>query len=98
MSYRFEWDPDKAERNLRKHGVNFEVASRAFVDPMALTVLDRVEAGEQRWQTIGLVDGVLVLLVAHTVRESESGDEIIRLISARKADPTERKRYAQATR
>ena len=98
MSYRFEWDPDKAERNLRKHGVSFEVASRAFVDPLALTVLDRVEGGQQRWQTIGLVDGVLVLLVAHTVRESESGDEIIRLISARKADPTERKRYAQATR
>ena len=98
MIYRFEWDPDKAERNLRKHGVSFEVASRAFVDPLALTVLDCVEAGEQRWQTIGLVDGVLVLLVAQTVRESESGDEIIRSISARKADPTERKRYAKATR
>ena len=98
MIYRFEWDPDKAERNLRKHGVSFEVASRVFVDPLALTVLDRVEAGEQRWQTIGLVDGVLVLLVAHTLRESEAGDEIIRLISARKAVPTERKRYAQATR
>ena len=98
MIYRFEWDPDKAERNLRKHGVSFEVASRAFVDPLALTVLDCVEAGEQRWQTIGLVDGVLVLLVAQTVRESESGDEIIRSISTRKADPTERKRYAKATR
>ena len=98
MIYRFEWDPDKAERNLRKHGVSFEVASRVFVDPLALTVLDRVEAGEQRWQTIGLVDGVLVLLVAHTVRESDSDGEIIRLISARKADPTERKRYAKATR
>ena len=46
MSYRFEWDPDKAERNLRKHGVSFEVASRVFVDPLALTVLDRVEEGE----------------------------------------------------
>ena len=98
MIYRFEWDPDKAERNLRKHGVSFEVASRVFVDPLALTVLERIEGGEQRGQTIGLVDDVLVLLVAHTVRESESGDEIIRLISARKADPTERKRYAKATR
>ena len=98
MICRFEWDPDKAERNLRKHGVSFKLASRAFVDPLALTVLDRVEAGEQRWQTIGLIDGVLVLLVAHTVRESDSNGEIIRLISARKADPTERKRYAQATR
>ena len=48
MIYRFEWDPDKAERNLRKHGVSFEVASRVFVDPLALTVLDCVEAGEQR--------------------------------------------------
>ena len=78
--------------------MSFDVASRAFVDPLALTVLDCVEAGEQRWQTIGLVDGVLVLLVAHTLRESKSGDEIILLISARKADPTERKRYAQVTR
>lgn len=48
MTYRFEWDPDKAEFNLRKHGVSFEVASRAFLDPRALTVLDRVERGEQR--------------------------------------------------
>ena len=78
MIYRFEWDPDKAKRNLRKHGVSFDVASRAFVDPMALTVVDRVEEGEQRWQTIGLVDSVLVLLVAYTVRESDSDGEIIR--------------------
>lgn len=98
MTYRFEWDSDKADLNRRKHGVSFELASRVFVDPMALTVLDRVESGEQRWQTMGLVDGVLLLLVAHTLHESESDGEIVRLISARKADPTERKRYAQATR
>ena len=45
MSYCFEWDPAKAERNLRKHRVSLELASRVFVDPLALTVLDRVEAG-----------------------------------------------------
>jgi uncharacterized DUF497 family protein len=52
------------------------------------------ETGELRWQAIGLVEGVILLLVAHTVRE-EGQDEIIRLISARRADRKERKRYEQ---
>jgi uncharacterized protein len=73
------------------------MAARAFADPFALTAHDRVENGEQRWQTIGMVDGHLVLLVAHTVGEDDD-TEIIRIISARKADPKERKRYDQENR
>jgi uncharacterized DUF497 family protein len=101
MATRFEWDPVKAAANLRKHGVSFETAMRAFADPFALTHLDRVEGGEQRWQTLGAVEGRVLLLVAHTVGdEDEDGEsvEIIRIISARAADGQERRRYEQETR
>jgi uncharacterized DUF497 family protein len=91
---RFEWDLEKARSNLRKHGVSFEIAIRAFSDPFALTDQDRIEDGEYRWQTTGAVDGVLVLLVAHADRE-EDGIEVIRVISARPATKVERRRYEQ---
>jgi uncharacterized DUF497 family protein len=97
MKIRFEWDDDKAARNLVKHRVSFETAVRAFADPCQLTEQDRFENGEYRWRTIGMVDGQLVLFVAHTVGE-EDGMEVIRIISARKADPKERKRYDEQDR
>ena len=97
MQIRFEWDEENAAAHFRKHKVSFEIATRAFADPFALTAHDRVENGEQRWQTIGMVDGHLVLLVAHTVGEDDD-TEVIRIISARKADPKERKRYDQENR
>ena len=56
---RFEWDPAKANANERKHGVTFETALHVFNDPDALVDHDRIEGGEQRWQTLGLVGGVL---------------------------------------
>lgn len=95
MDTRFEWDPVKAESNRRKHGVSFEMATRAFADPFALTVQDRIEQGETRWQTLGIVEGYLLLLVAHTVWDENDGAEVIRIISARRAEPKERKRYEQ---
>jgi uncharacterized protein len=92
---RFEWDPVKAWTNQRKHGVSFEDAMHVFEDSCALLEQDRTgEAGELRWQALGLAGGVTVLLVAHTVRE-EGEDEVIRLISARQATRKERKRYEQ---
>jgi uncharacterized DUF497 family protein len=69
-----------------------------FADPFALTEQDRIEQGEYRWQTLGMVEGVTVLLVAHTVRDADDGTEIIRIISARRADPKEQRRYEQAYR
>lgn len=93
MKTRFEWDPSKAESNLRKHKISFEVATRAFADPFARVEQDRMENGEYRWQTLGWVEGHLLLLVAHTVRDDEDGTEIIRIISARRAEPKERTRY-----
>ena len=98
MEIRIEWDAAKAKINLRKHRVSFETAARVFADPFALMEQDRIENGERRWQTLGRVEGHLLLLVAHTVRDDEDGTETIRLISARRADPKERKRYEQEIR
>ena len=93
MQLRFEWDASKAQSNLSKHRVSFEIASRVFADPFAMVAQDRIENAERRWQTLGIVDGHLLLLVAHTVREDEDGTEVIRIISARRAEPKERKDY-----
>ena len=91
---RFIWDPVKAASNLRKHRVTFAIATRVFADhPYAL--MDRIEGGERRWLTVGLVDGLLVLAVAHTVTDEEDGSETIRIISARVADRRERRFYEQ---
>ncbi|HBW96457.1 MAG TPA: hypothetical protein DEU90_20175 [Enterobacter asburiae] len=92
MPTEFEWDTNKAKSNLIKHGIRFEEAVLVFDDPYNLSLQDRHENGEFRWQTIGLVHGLIVIMVAHTVR-FESGDEVIRIISARKADRKERSRY-----
>jgi len=91
---RFVWDEDKNRRNLAKHKVSFETARLVFDDPRAISQMDRVVEGEERWQTLGLAGGIVVLLVAHTYRE-EGGEEIVRIISARKATATERARYDQ---
>ena len=91
---RFEWDEKKNQTNRRKHKVSFELAQQVFYDPLNLSMADRIEGGEQRWQTLGLVGGTVVLLVAHTFRE-ENGEEVIRIISARKAKKPERRHYAE---
>jgi uncharacterized DUF497 family protein len=90
----FEWDSVKAETNFRKHGIRFEEAALVFDDPLHLSAQDRFENGEYRWQTIGTVRGCLVVLVAHTTR-FEDGSEVIRIISARRAERSERRRYEQ---
>ena len=72
--------------------MSFPTAARVFSDPYALVEQDRIENSEERWQTIGVVDGIVMLLVAHTVREQDAV-EVIRIISARRADRKERRRY-----
>ncbi|MEP5821224.1 BrnT family toxin [Tateyamaria sp.] len=97
-SPRFTWDEDKNLSNQRKHGVSFELAARVFLDPLHLSVQDRVEGGEQRWQTLGQIGGVAVVLVAHTFTEDGPTDapvEVIRIISARPATRRERTRYEE---
>ena len=65
----FEWDDAKNISNRPKHGVSFEEASRVFLDPLYFSVYERIQDGEERWQTFGVVGAELVLMVAHTVRE-----------------------------
>lgn len=91
---RFDWNEEKSRRNRAKHKVSFETASLVFEDPYALSIQERVVEGEQRWQTLGLVGGPVVLAVAHTVRE-ENGEEVVRIISARKATRRERRVYEE---
>lgn len=84
----FEWADAKARDNLAKHGVSFEAASRVFLDPFAIErVDDRYEYGEERFVIVGMVEERL-LFVAFTVRA-----ELIRIISARAAEPLERRAY-----
>jgi uncharacterized protein len=94
MKARFDWDPNKAASNLRKHGVSFQTAVLVFADPNALVMQNRVENGEERWQAIGVVEGLFMLVVAHTVREQD-GIEVIRIISARRANRREKRRYEE---
>ncbi len=84
----FGWDEEKAALNERKHGVPFPFATRVFLDENRLEWMDtRQEYEEPRWVTIGLIDGIEIV-VAYTLR----GDTI-RLISARKAERHEREDY-----
>jgi uncharacterized protein len=92
---RFEWDADKDQANRKKHGVSFELATRVFAEPGYVLWEDRIdEDGEMRWHAIGLADAVLVLVV-HVYRSTIDGEEIIRIISARKAREHEGRGYFQ---
>lgn len=96
---RFTWDEAKNLSNQKKHeGIGFEIAAHVFNDPLRLMLQDRIDEGEERWQTLGVVHGVTVLLAAHAITEKIEGRdpvEIIRIISARRATRKERKRYEQ---
>ena len=86
MNYDFEWDPQKAQSNKRKHGVNFEEAATVFLDPMAVTIYDPDLSGsEDRWITLGVSKNARLLLVFHTFREENPNTAIIRIFSSRKA-------------
>jgi uncharacterized protein len=85
----FEWDPEKAEANLLKHGVDFSEAATVFFDPLSLTVPDPLHSSyENRFVITGLSESRRHLVVVHVDR----GDRI-RIISARLATAGERKRY-----
>ncbi len=92
---KFIWDENKNVTNKIKHCVDFETAKFVFDDPLHVSIQDRHENDEERWQTLGLVNNVVVLLVAHSIVE-ENNHEIIRIISARKATKHERNHYEKA--
>jgi uncharacterized DUF497 family protein len=87
----FEWDAKKSEANRRKHSIDFARARQAFFDPLRKTEVEGIEHGEIRWRTIGEIDGRL-FTISHTLEE-EDEVEIVRIISARKVTPRERRAY-----
>ena len=89
---RWIWDPIKAKTNLAKHKVSFELAERALGDPFCISIPDPYP-NEERWRTLGspTVNGAVVLYVVHTWPENETG----RIISARKAENHERRKYEE---
>lgn len=85
----FEWDPEKAETNLRKHGVGFIEAATIFRDPLSITIFDPDHStDEDRYITIGVSNRGRPVMVAHTDR-----GEITRIISARELTRAERRQY-----
>jgi uncharacterized DUF497 family protein len=96
---RFEWDEGKNQVNLQKHGITFEFAALVFDDPNCLITLDRIDdgTGELRWAAIGQAEAgsnIVVLVVGHVYREdNNNGEEIIRIVSARKASKNDIRRY-----
>jgi len=91
----FEWDENKNKLNQQKHGVAFDDAKMVFDDPLQISKLDyRFSYFEERWITIGSTKNAQILVVANLFF-TDDGEEIIRIISARYANPKERANYAK---
>ena len=91
MGLLFEWDPKKARRNLKAHGISFDEASTAFRDPLSRTIDDPLHSeSEERFVLIGQSLRGRLLVVVHTERSNR-----IRIISARAATHKERHRYEE---
>jgi uncharacterized protein len=87
------WDDNKNKLNIQAHKLSFDVAQHVFDDPLHISKHDRIENGEERWQTVGQIAGRFIVLVAHTY----PGIEEARIISARKATRKERRHYEEGT-
>lgn len=89
----FEWDKNKSDSNLKKHGISFEEARFVFMDPLSLTVSDPEHSdAEYRFIDIGISDKKRLLVVVYVERS-----KAIRIISARQALPAERKCYEESS-
>lgn len=92
----FEWNKDKARRNARKHGITFDEALSVFFDENAVQFWDDEHSGdESRYILLGLSSKLRLLVVVHTEREH---GRVIRIISARRATPSERRHYRTGRR
>ena len=88
---KFQWDPQKAMLNLRKHGISFEEATTAFRDPLSATAPDPDHSSsENRFVTFGISSKGILLTISHTERARS-----IRIISARRSTKPERKIYEE---
>lgn len=96
LQYSFEWDPAKAEHNLRKHKVSFQRAATILSDPRAVSIFDEDHSDEEdRWITLGRDDSGTILVMAHTFRRIGEASFVVRIISARKATKREREQYEE---
>ena len=90
---RFDWDQRKARANQLKHGVSFDEAKTAFLDEYARIILDPEHSDdEERFVLLGMSIGLRLLVVCHCYREPGN---LIRIISARRANKSERREYAR---
>jgi uncharacterized DUF497 family protein len=90
MHTELEWDPEKAIANYRKHGVHFEEAASALLDPQALSMEDADSLGELRWILVGMSSAARLLTVVYALPDENR----IRIISARKSTWSEATFYA----
>ncbi len=96
MEYYFEWDANKAKKNLVKHKISFDRASTIFRDPNALSIYDAEHSIEEdRWVTMGSDNSGILLIVCHTFTQNDNEEISIRIISSRKANKTESKQYME---
>jgi|WetSurMetagenome_2_1015567.scaffolds.fasta_scaffold1297949_1 uncharacterized protein len=96
MLFNFEWDPQKAAENRRKHEISFELAAGVFKDPNAISIFHEDHSGtKNRWITIGMAATGAILVVNHTFVAAGQDIFMIRLISSRKATKAEQKHYAE---
>ena len=96
MHYKFDWDPAKEARNIRKHKVSFRRAATAFRDPNQLSIYDEEHSeDEDRWITIGVDSNGVLRVVVHTFKPIGEGLCEIRIISARKATNREARQYRE---
>ncbi len=96
MRYYFDWDPNKATGNIKKHGISFEQASTIFLDPRMISVFDANHSErEDRWATVGIDRNGILLVVVHTFQQLDTNCCRIRIISARKATKKESKQYQE---
>ena len=92
---KIEWSEEKNNLNIQKHQISFFEAKEVFLDPMHISKLDhRFDYFEERWITLGVTSTEKILVVANMFFD-ENGEEIIRIISARKANDKERMFYEQ---
>ncbi|HHT9104612.1 MAG TPA: BrnT family toxin [Candidatus Wujingus californicus] len=96
MRYYFDWDPNKAKSNRKKHGISFEQSSTIFLDPRMITVFDSEHSKhEHRWATMGIDKNGILLVVVHAFQQLDADCCRIRIISARKATRKESKQYEE---
>ncbi len=94
MHYQFQWDPEKANKNSRKHNVSFEQAATVFKDRNMLSIFDKDHSKEEdRWVSLGISSKGRILVVCHSFVKESQDTTVIRIFSSRKATNQEIQQY-----